>query len=77
MEGAKQNLIGGFPLRIDTSRKILDYLAVIGFYDLPLDYLEQFPERIAAVTLQEIKDAFARRVDPSRLVTVVVGGEQN
>ncbi len=77
LEGAKQNLIGGFPLRIDTSRKILDYLAVIGFYDLPLDYLEQFPERIAAVTLQQIKDAFARRVDPSRLATVVVGGEQN
>ncbi len=77
VEGAKQNLIGGFPLRIDTSRKILDYLAVIGFYDLPLDYLEQFTGRIAAVTLEQIKDAFARRVDPSRLATVVVGGEQN
>ncbi|MFN0313639.1 MAG: M16 family metallopeptidase [Burkholderiales bacterium] len=77
LEGAKQNLIGGFPLRIDTSRKILEYLAVIGFYDLPLDYLEQFPERISQVTLQQVKEAFARRVDPSRLATVVVGGENN
>lgn len=77
LEGAKQNLIGGFPLRIDTSRKILEYLAVIGFYDLPLDYLELFPERIAQVTLPKIKEVFARRVDPSRLATVVVGGENN
>src|SRR5471032_831074 len=39
---AKQNIIGGFPLRIDSNRKILDYLSVIGFYDLPLSYLDDF-----------------------------------
>lgn len=77
LEGAKQNLIGGFPLRIDTSRKILDYLAVIGFYELPLDYLERFTDHIAAVSLEDIKDAFSRRVDLTKLTTVVVGGEQN
>lgn len=74
LEGAKQNIIGGFALRIDSNRKILDYLAVIGFYHLPLDYLEQFPERVAEVSVAQIRDAFRRRVDPDRLVTVVVGG---
>jgi zinc protease len=29
---AKRNLVDGFPLRIDSNRKLLDYLAVIGFY---------------------------------------------
>lgn len=77
LEGAKQNLIGGFPLRIDTSRKILDYLAVIGFYELPLDYLERFTEQIAAVTVEGIRDAFTRRIDLTKLATVVVGAEQN
>ena len=47
LEGAKQNLVGGFPLRIDSNRKIHDYLAVIGFYRLPLDYLDRFPDRVA------------------------------
>jgi len=28
---AKNNLIGGFPMRIDSNKKILEYLAVIGF----------------------------------------------
>jgi len=74
LEGAKQNIVGGFPLRIDSNRKILDYLAVIGFYKLPLDYLEQFPVKVQAVTAEQIREAFSRRIDPDKMVTVIVGG---
>jgi zinc protease len=74
LAGAKQHIVGSFALRIDSNRKILDYLSTIGFYGLPLDYLDQFPQRVSALTLDEIRDAFRRRVDPSRMATVVVGG---
>jgi zinc protease len=70
---AKQNLTGGFPLRIDSNRKIADYLASIGFYRLPSDYLDTFVARVEAVTLDHVRDAFRRRVDPERLLTVLVG----
>ena len=73
LEAAQQNLIGGFALRIDSNQKILSYLAVIGFYRLPLDYLDTFTARIEAVTLEQVREAFARHVDPDRLATVVVG----
>lgn len=73
LTAAKQNIIGGFPLRIDSNRKIHDYLAIIGFYGLPLTYLEDFPARIAAVTLDEVRDAWRRRIHPGTMVTVVVG----
>lgn len=72
---AKQNLVGGFPLRIDSNRKILEYLAVIGFYHLPLTYIDEFVPNIEKITLTAIREAFARRVDPARMVTVVVGGD--
>lgn len=72
---AKANLTGGFPLRIDSNKKILDYLAVIGFYQLPLDYLETWIDKVDAVDAAAVKQAFARRIDPERLVTVVVGAE--
>jgi len=75
LEGAKQNVIGGFALRIDTNRKIHDYLRVIGFYGLPLDYLDTFSAKVEAVTLDQIRDAFARRIQPERMVTVVVGAK--
>lgn len=70
---AKSNLTGGFPLRIDSNSKILDYLSIIGFYRLPLDYLDTWVERVNAVDVAAVKQAFTRRVDPDRLVTVVVG----
>jgi len=75
LDAAKQNVIGGFALRIDSNDKILNYLAVIGFYRLPLDYLDAFTARVEAVTLDQIRDAFRRRIDPERLATVVVGGK--
>ncbi|MGB9128433.1 MAG: pitrilysin family protein [Thiobacillus sp.] len=71
---AKSNLTGGFPLRIDSNRKVLDYLSVIGFYKLPLDYLDTWVDRVNAVDVAAVKQAFARRIDPGKLVTVVVGG---
>ena len=73
LAAAKQNLIGGWPLRVDSNSEIIEYIAMIGFYGLPLDYLKTFPERVAAVSAEEIKDAFARRVDLERAATVVVG----
>ena len=72
---AKQNLMGSFPLRLDSNRGILNSVAVIGFYELPLDYLDRYPDNIEKVTLADIKAAFARRVRPQHLVTVIVAGE--
>ena len=48
---------------------------MIGFYDLPLDYLDTFNDKVSAVTQQEITAAFQRRVSPQTMVTVIVGGE--
>ena len=73
LEAARQNLIGGFPLRVNTNSNVLEYLAVIGAYDLPLDYLDTFRERVAAVSADDVREAFARRIDPDLFVTVVVG----
>jgi zinc protease len=73
LEAAVKNITGGFPLRIAGNSKIVGYLSVIGFYDLPLDYLEVFPQRIRELTKEQVRDAFQRRVDPARLVRVSVG----
>ncbi|MBI1175387.1 MAG: insulinase family protein [Sideroxydans sp.] len=76
LAAAKDNIIGGFPLRIDSNRKILDYLSVIGFYGLPLTYLDDFPGKVEKVTVADIRDAFKRRVNPDALATVIVGAPE-
>jgi len=72
---AKQNITGGFALRVDSNRKIAGYLAMIGFYGLPLEYLENFKDKVNAVTVEAIKDAYIRRVDVDKMITVMVGGK--
>ncbi len=75
LKAAKDNLIGGFPMRIDSNGKILDYLSVIGFYKLPLTYLDDFNKKISTVTTKQIKEAFKRRIKPENFVTVIVGAQ--
>lgn len=75
LKQAKDNLTGGFPLRIDSNKKILEYLSLIGFYKLPLDYLDTWVDKVNAVDVAAVKQAFARHIDPDKLVTVIVGGE--
>jgi zinc protease len=73
LEAAKQNITGGFPLRIAGNAKVVEYLAMIGFYGLPLDYLDRFTGQVEAVTAEQIRDAFARRIHPERLAVINVG----
>lgn len=72
---AKNNLVGGFPLRIDSNKKILDYLRAIGFHRLPLTYLDDWQKNVESVTLEQIRDAFKRRVKPETMTIVIVGGD--
>jgi zinc protease len=73
LKAAKANIIGGFPMRIDSNKKILDYLSVIGFYKLPLNYLDGYNKNVESVTAAQIKDAFNRRLQTQNFVTVIVG----
>ncbi|WMJ08842.1 pitrilysin family protein [Nitrosomonas sp. sh817] len=70
---AKQNIIGGFPLRIDSNNKILGFLSVIGFYQLPLTFLTDYLVAVEAVTIEQIRQAFQRRIQPDGMVAVIVG----
>lgn len=75
LQAAKDNLIGGFALRIDNNRKILDNIAVIGFYQMPLDYLDTWTEQVDKVTAADVRAAFARKLSMGKMVTVLVGSE--
>jgi zinc protease len=45
----------------------------MAIYNYPIDYLESFAKNIDKVTIEDIKDAFQRRIDMSRFSTVIVG----
>jgi len=72
---AKQNLVGGFPLRLDSNAKIVEYLSMIAFYKLPISYIDNYINEINKVTIDQIKLAFKNKIDPNKLTTIIVGAE--
>jgi zinc protease len=75
LKAAKDNLIGSFPLRLDSNKKLLDNVAAMAFYGLPLDWLDKYQERIHQVSRAEVKRVFNQYIAPQKLVTVVVAGD--
>ena len=75
LKASKLNIIGGFPLRTASNKDIIGYIAMIGFYGLPLDYLNTFTDTVAGINRDQVVDAFKRRVHPDKMLTVIVGGK--
>jgi len=72
-DAIKENLLGGWPLRIDSNAKILGYLSVMGYFDLPLNYLEWFPEQVKKTTKQDVLNAWQKHIQPENMLRVMVG----
>ena len=77
VQDAVRNITGGFPLRTDSNADLAGYLGMIGFYGLPVDYLEAFPASVSAVGAGEAHQAFVQALGQRPRVTVIVGGSRS
>ena len=76
LQAAKDNLVGGFALRIDSNAKLRDNVASLAWNDLPLNYLDTWTARAQAVTREQVRAAFARVLQPERMATVTLGASR-
>ena len=70
---AKAYLIGSFPLRLDTSAKVADFLIAIEELGLGLDYADRYRELIARVTADDVLRVAGQYFPPQTFNRVVVG----
>ncbi len=77
LQDSLKNITGGFPLRIDSNKKIVEYLSMIGFYQLPLDYLDTFVSRVNQQSRDQVHAALQRRLHEDKMLTIIVGGNQS
>lgn len=75
LQAAKDHLVGGFALRLDSNRKLLDNVANIAWNGLALDYLDTWTTQVQKLTVADIRSAFARTLQPERMATVVLGAD--
>jgi len=73
LEDSISNITGSFPLSLDSNSKILGFLAMIGFYDLPESYLETYIDNIRKIDTSDINRVLKNRINVDNMVTVIVG----
>jgi zinc protease len=74
LAAAKANLMNGFPLRLDSNRKLLDNLSAITWNQLPLNTLDIWTQQVAVVKKDDVRNAFKRHLDMRRMISILVGG---
>jgi zinc protease len=73
LKDAKAYLTGSFPLRLDTSSKLVGLLSSIEFYGLGLDYVDRYPALINAVTAADVQRVARKYLNPETYALAVVG----
>jgi len=73
---AKDYLIGSFPLRLDTNRRVASFLAQVEYYQLGLDYPERYSGLIRKVTREDVERVAKRYLEPEKLIVVIVGNQK-
>jgi zinc protease len=70
---AKSYLSGSFPLRLDTSGKVADFITAVEELGLGLDYPDRYKDRVGKVTARDIQRVAATYFDPEAFNRIVVG----
>lgn len=72
LEEAKSYLVGSFKRRLDTNRKVADFLAFVEFFELGLDYVERYQDYINDVTKEDVIELIRKYLVPENFVIVIV-----
>lgn len=76
LELGRAALTRGYPRNFETAEQIARAAAQLALYGLPEDYFTTFVPRVLAVTEHDATAAAERYIDPSKLVTVIVGDRE-
>jgi len=76
LSDAKDYLIGSFPLRFDTNRKVANFLAQVEYFQLGLDYPERYADFIKKVTREDVQHVAQKYLKPETLITVIVANQK-
>jgi predicted Zn-dependent peptidase len=73
LENAKHAIVGGFALSLEQPNALLQNIVTQKLYDLPADYWDTYPQRVMAITAEDIQRAADKYVDLGHLQIIAVG----
>ena len=69
----RQYLIGSMPRQLETNSGIANFLQMVEFFNLGLDYDLRLPGILQQVSRDQVHEAARRSLDPSRAAVVIAG----
>ncbi|MFU8926744.1 M16 family metallopeptidase [Acinetobacter puyangensis] len=73
VESTKTSMLRAFPQILSSNASINAQLGMMGFYQLPSNYLSEYPTYISSVTAEDIQAAWQRHFDPQKMLTITAG----
>jgi zinc protease len=76
LKDAKDYLIGSFPLRLDTNRRVANFWAQVEYFQLGLDYPDRYPDFIQRISREDVLRVAQKYLEPEKLITVIVANQK-
>jgi predicted Zn-dependent peptidase len=73
LDNAKRSLVGGFALSLEQPASLLQNLVVQKLYDMPADYWDTYPQKITAITAEDVQRVAQKYIDMGHLQVIAVG----
>jgi predicted Zn-dependent peptidase len=73
LDSAKRAIIGSFALSLEQPGTLLQNIITQKLYNLPADYWDTYPQKVAAITAQDVQMAAKKYIDLGHLQVVAVG----
>jgi predicted Zn-dependent peptidase len=73
LENAKRAIIGGFALSLEQPQSLLQNIITQKLYNLPADYWDTYPQKVSAITADDIQRVATKYLDMKNLQVVAVG----
>jgi predicted Zn-dependent peptidase len=73
LDNAKRAIIGSFALSLEQPGTLLQNIITQKLYNLPGDYWDTYPQKVAAITAQDVQMAAKKYIDLGHLQVVAVG----
>jgi predicted Zn-dependent peptidase len=73
LDAKKTTITGSYKVGLATTKRVAQSLLTNAERGFPVSYLDEFPEHIRAVTLDEVNDAIQTHFDPDALHTAMAG----
>ena len=73
LDAAKRSIVASFAVTLEQLASRTVYIANRRSYGLSADYWDRYPERIMAISGEDVQRAAAKYLDPSRLQIIAVG----